>query len=167
MCRPVNLKRRRNIPPFPKAASEVGVNMWREPRCSAVNNDNDFVLKISNLNVHRWNDGLTAVISCFLVLKLPGCELHNSASHHHIATLFLDGRRGRNKRTLWGWKSADQNRPPICGPLSKTVDLALNGGAHWWLGALSKNGLWHLEISSEASMCQIHLFISWATLGLQ
>ena len=30
MCWPVILKRRYNIPPFPKAASDVGVNMWHD-----------------------------------------------------------------------------------------------------------------------------------------
>ena len=29
-------------------------------------------------------DGLTAVISCFLVLKLPGSGSHNSAGHQHL-----------------------------------------------------------------------------------
>ena len=33
-------------------------------------------------------------------------------------------RRGGNKCTLWGGKSADQNRPSVCRPLSKTADLA-------------------------------------------
>ena len=39
---------------------------------------------VAHLDVHRWGDGLIAVISCFLVLKLLGCESHNSAGHWHL-----------------------------------------------------------------------------------
>ena len=42
----------------------------------------------------------------------------------HISAWFLDSRRGGNKCTLRGGKSADQNRPQICRPLSKTADWA-------------------------------------------
>ena len=41
-----------------------------------------------------------------------------------VAASFLDSRRGGNKCSLRGGKSVDQNRPPICRPLSKTVDKA-------------------------------------------
>ena len=143
MCWPVFLKRRCNIPSFPKATPKVGVNVtWHEARRWAVNSDNKFVFKIkalhctplefrigflvggfnlkvptvpslplqqqgdttkqlqrprrhyhlpdlsscpvAHLNVSEWSDGLTAVISCFLVLKLPGCGSHNSAGHWHL-----------------------------------------------------------------------------------
>ena len=47
-----------------------------------------------------------------------------SGSGRHIDTSDLDSSRGGNKYTLRGGKSADQNRPPICYPLSKTADLA-------------------------------------------
>ena len=43
-------KRGRNIAPFPKAASEVSVNMWREAQSWAVNSDNEFVFKIRVLH---------------------------------------------------------------------------------------------------------------------
>ena len=45
---------------------------------------------VVHLDVRRWSDGLTAAISCFLVLKLPDCESHNSARHQHLHhVLFL------------------------------------------------------------------------------
>ena len=34
---------------------------------------------VAHLDVHGWSDGLTAVISCFLV-----CGSHNSARHRHL-----------------------------------------------------------------------------------
>ena len=40
----------------------------------------------------------------------------------HISASFSNSRRDGNKCTLRGGKSADQIRPPICWPLSKTVD---------------------------------------------
>ena len=39
---------------------------------------------VAHLNVSEWSDGLTAVISCFLVLKLPGCVSHKSECHRHL-----------------------------------------------------------------------------------
>ncbi len=42
----------------------------------------------------------------------------------HIYASFLENRRGGNKCTLRGGKSADQNRRTVCRPLSKTADQA-------------------------------------------
>ena len=46
------LKLRRNIPPFPKAASEVGVNMWRnmKRKVGHWSADNKFIFKIRALH---------------------------------------------------------------------------------------------------------------------
>ena len=60
----------------------------------------------------------------------------------HIAASFLDSRWGGNKCSLRGGKSADQNRPPIYRPLSKTAGRATKRTADWQLVALSKNSFW-------------------------
>ena len=71
-------------------------------------------------DICRWSDGLTAVISCFLGLKLPGCESHNSACHPHphpshtiagaSTTWIYIAMAVKKKCTLRGVKLADQNR---------------------------------------------------------
>ena len=39
---------------------------------------------VTHLSFRRWSHELTAVISRFLVLKLPGCGPHNSSHHQHL-----------------------------------------------------------------------------------
>ena len=52
MCHPVFLKRRHDIPPFPKAATEVGINMRRDMKHQswAMNSDKELVFKIRALH---------------------------------------------------------------------------------------------------------------------
>ena len=73
---------------------------------------------VAHLNVSEWSDGLTAVISCFLVLKLPAV----GRNCWHIDGSDLHSSGGGNKCTLRGIR-LDQNRPPIYRLLSKSVDL--------------------------------------------
>ena len=78
-----------------------------------------------------WTDCCDQLFPGFKTLRLWVAQQCRSStppptSHRgrHVAASDLDSRRGGNKCTLRGGKSADQNRPPVCCLLSKTADRA-------------------------------------------
>ena len=67
-----------------------------------------------------WTDCCDQLFPGFKTLRLWVAQQCRSSTPpptsrrgRHISASFLDSRRGRNKWTLRGGKSADQNRPPI------------------------------------------------------
>ena len=78
---------------------------------------------------HLWMKSAVEVC-CFLILKLPGCGSHNSPRHRNLSPSYAIA----NTSTTWiyiameveknstfrGVILADQNRPPINRPLSKS-----------------------------------------------
>ena len=85
MCRPVFLKRRLNIPPFPKAATEVGVNM----RCDIKHDvglwtvTTDFVFKIRALHCGplEFRTGFLAGAFNLKVATAPSLPLQQQADN--------------------------------------------------------------------------------------
>ena len=119
--------------------------------------------------IHGWSDGLTAVISCFLVLKLPGCGSHNSARHRHLrpshaiacaSTTWIDIAMEveisvPSEASNWQTKTDPQFIALCINPWT----LPLKGRPNWRLAALYKNNYWncpeshwyHLQSISDIS----------------
>ena len=135
ICRLVYVKGRCNIPSFQKSrhwgrlkrdvtwsTQLVGVSPMVQVSVSKQQDATAMVFRLTNSNACNG----TAVVNCFLVLKLPAVgrtTVHVmdtsaclSIGDRDIDDLDLHSNGGGKKCTLLGVISADQNRPPVyCG----------------------------------------------------